>query len=119
MTWTRRTRMRFPSRTRKKWVRTPRPSTSLNQCAEVRQRVSPLCRTRAGITLSNTLIWSVKTNSSSVLETSYTSLTLPLRRNRMNRPSPGDGLDHLGIRVAVVLDSVFYLPSEFGADVEL
>src|SRR5207245_516950 len=37
----------------------------------------------------------------------------------MNRPSSGDGLDHLGIWVAVVLDSVLDLPSEFGAEVLL
>src|SRR5439155_25756988 len=101
MTWTRRTRIRFPSMTLRKCVRTPRAWTTLNQWADVRHSVSPLYGMRVGITLSNTLIWSVKTYSSSPSETSYTSFTLRFLRNRIAPPARGpiDELDYLWVWV--------------------
>src|SRR3990170_3862476 len=80
MTSTRRTRIRAPSMTRRKWLLIPIDPRTRNQWALVRHSVSPLWGTRLGMILSKTLIWSVKRNSSSVSET---SLTFPVRRSFM------------------------------------
>src|SRR3972149_1217272 len=80
---TRRTRIRSPSRTRRKWLLIPIDPRTRNQWALVRHSVSPWGGTRLGMILSKTLIRSVKRNSSSVSETSWTSLTFPVRRSFM------------------------------------
>src|SRR3989304_2556303 len=79
----RRPALRPPSMTRRKWLLIPIDPRTRNQWALVRHSVSPLWGTRLGMILSKTLIRSVKRNSSSVSETSWTSLTFPVRRSFM------------------------------------